>query len=121
MKKKSKRPQRPTASNQISRQDVMRWRFNTINKMSLVGFDRANISPSARHVWLVLWRSARHDGRVKISYGRIAEETGRSRRHCIRSVNELIDKNAVRILKKGGKPDRPNLFKIRIYPPDQDT
>ncbi len=99
----------------FSRKDAIRCRFNTINTVCLAVFNDMGITPSSRLVWLILWRNARPNGKVRISYNRIADESGLSRRRCITLVKELIDRELVKLLQKGRVPDRTNQYVIKTY------
>ena len=101
----------------MTKNEAIRCRFNTINTVCLSIFNDKHIRPTARLVWLILWRNARPDGKVRLSYNRIAEETGLSRRHCVTLVDKLIEQGLLKLLKKGRMPDRANLYAIKIYPP----
>ena len=90
-------------------------RFSTINKVCLSIFNEKCTKPSARLVWLILWRNAMPNGKVNISYNRIADETGLSRRICMTLVGELIKQGLVKLLIRGGMPDRVNQYKIKTY------
>lgn len=100
-----------------TKEEVFRYRFNTLRKMRLEIFNEKKLSSSARLVWFVFWSSARANGRVRLSYDRIAAESGLSRRTCIKLVKELKDKGVLRLVKRGGFPNRVNLYAIRIFPP----
>ncbi len=53
-----------------------------------------------------------------MSYGRIEKETGLSRRSCINLIQELIDHELVKLIKRGGTPHFANRYVIKTYRPD---
>ena len=89
-------------------------RFETLNRWQRKGLAEFDVSPSARHVWHVLWGRANKLGVVRMSYKQIAAETGLSKRSCMRCVKELIGKEIIKIHRRGDSNNMANLYAIQV-------
>jgi len=70
-------------------------------------------------VWLALYRHARPDRTACVSFGRLAEMVGVSRRTVMRSIRRLRDRRLLKRVRRGG-PDRgSNAYKLLPYDPTQ--
>ena len=91
-------------------------RFETLNNVIRYDFLRLKVSPSARLIWLILWRHATVNGVVAITYDRLAADTGLARSSCIRLCKELREKQLLRVTHKGRRKGDPSRYLIRVYP-----
>lgn len=90
-------------------------RFETINNVCLNDFPMLKVSPSARLIWLILWRNASSEGKVSISLSRLQVETGLARTTCIKRLGELIEKELVRVDWKGNRNGKVSRYSIIVY------
>jgi predicted transcriptional regulator len=68
-------------------------------------------------VWLALYRHARPDRSACVSFGRLAEMVGVSRRTVMRAIRRLMDGRLLKRVQRGG-PDRgSNAYKLFPYDP----
>jgi DNA-binding Lrp family transcriptional regulator len=77
------------------------------------------LSPTDALVWLALYRHARPDRTACVSFGRLAEMVGVSRRTVIRSIRRLRDRRLLKRFQRGGRDRGSNAYRLFPYDPTQ--
>ena len=97
-------------------------RFATINYWMMHGFQEYGLEPKERLVWLVLWRSATPNGDVKkVSFRRMAHETGLAERTCKRAMKSLLNQGVVKLVHRGNQHGYTNVYQIQVMEKQRKT
>ncbi len=98
------------------RRRVVARRFELVNAFWDEGTART-LSRTDALVWLALWRHARPDRTVCLSFGTLAGMVGTCRQTAIRSVCRLRTARLLKRVDRGG-PDRgPNTYRLLSHDP----
>ena len=89
-------------------------RFETLNYWQRERLPALGVSPTARHVWHVLWGRADEKGVVVMSYGQISHEVGRTKRCCMKDISELIEKDIIQLRERGNSKNMANTYALRL-------
>lgn len=93
-------------------------RFQALNKFRDIGAQAADLGPTERLAWLILWSHVdARTGLARLSYQGLAEKTGLSARQAKRVVATLLRRGFVTIENPGGpKGWRVNWYKLNPTP-----
>jgi hypothetical protein len=79
------------------------------------------VDPTAQAVWWILWRETKPNGLAQISFGRMAECTGRSRRTAVRAIGRLTKARLLTVVRRGSLSDGPSTYRAHGVPKGQKT
>ena len=85
-------------------------RFRTLN--AFVDFTMADLKPSERAVWLVLFRDTKRDGTARTSERDIARRAGVSDRMVRYALRALERRGLVRIVRRGRLQTGPSSYRV---------
>ena len=85
-------------------------RFRTLN--AFVDFTMADLKPSERAVWLVLFRDTKRDGIARTSERDIARRVGVSDRMVRYALKALERRGLVRIVRRGRLQTGPSSYRV---------
>jgi hypothetical protein len=68
-------------------------------------------------VWLALWQHARPDRTVCISFGTVAKMLKCHRETAYRSIRRLRKARLLKLVRRGGRDQGPNVYKLLPYDP----
>ena len=74
------------------------------------------VDPTAQAVWWVLWRETKPDGLAKVSFGRLAECIGRSRRTALRAAGRLEKAGLLTVVRRGSLAEGPSTYRTHGVP-----
>lgn len=79
------------------------------------------VDPTAQAVWWILWRETKPDGLARISFGRLAECTGRSRRTAVRAVGRLAKAGLLTVVRRGNLREGPSTYRAHGVPKSEKS
>jgi hypothetical protein len=91
-------------------------RFELLNAFWDEGTART-LPRTAALIWLALWRHARPDRTVRLSFGKLAWMVGTCRQTAIRSVRRLRGERLLKLVKRGGPGRGPSTYKLLSHDP----
>ncbi len=74
------------------------------------------VDTTAQAVWWVVWRETKPDGLARVSFGRLAECIGRSRRTVVRAVAELAKAGLLTVVRRGSLWEGPSTYRAHGVP-----
>ena len=74
------------------------------------------VDTTAQAVWWVIWRETKPDGLARVSFGRLAECTGRSRRTAVRAVGHLRKAGLLTVVRRGNLDEGPSTYRAHGVP-----
>ncbi len=92
-------------------------RFGLLN--AFVDFTMAELKPSERAVWLVLFRDTKPDGIARTSGRDIARRAGISDRMVRYALAALVKRRLVKIVRRGRLRDGPSTYRVVGLEPDR--
>jgi hypothetical protein len=104
------------------RPGTARWRRTSARRFELYNafWDKGTARTLSRTdalVWLALWRHARPDRTVRLSFGKLAWTVGTCRQTAIRSVGRLRRARLLKRADRGGPGRGPNTYKLLSHDP----
>lgn len=77
----------------------VRGRFAVANAFADYGARR--VDTTAQAVWWIIWRETKPDGLARVSFGRLAECVGATRRTAVRAVKRLENAGLLTVVRRG--------------------
>ena len=89
-------------------------RFAVAN--AFADYGARQVDPTAQAVWWIIWRETKPDGLARISFGRLAECIGRSRRTALRAVGRLAKAGLLTVVRRGSLAEGPSTYRAHGVP-----
>lgn len=74
------------------------------------------VDTTAQALWWILWRETKPDGLARVSFGRLAECIGRSRRTVVRAASELVKAGLLTVVRRGNLWEGPSTYRAHGVP-----
>jgi CRP-like cAMP-binding protein len=74
------------------------------------------VDTTAQAVWWILWRETKPDGLARVSFGRLADCIGRSRRTVVRGVGRLVKAGLLTVVRRGNIREGPSTYRSHGVP-----